>query len=128
MTENEISYQVIGAAIEVHKDLGGPGLLEDMYEEALVHELQVRGLRARRQVGFKVRYKGRELKKRLVIDVIVEDLLIVECKSVDAYHSIFEAQLLTYLRQTDKRLGLVINFGEIRIKDGIHRVVNKLKD
>ena len=78
MTENEISYKIIGAAIEVHTQLGGPGLIEDMYEEALCHELHSRGLRARRQVGFKVKYKGRELKKRLVIDVVVEDLVIVE--------------------------------------------------
>jgi GxxExxY protein len=128
MTENEISYKIIGAAIEVHKDLGGPGLLEDMYEEALCHELQTRGLRVRRQVGFKVKYKGRELKKRLVIDIVVEDLVIVETKSVENYHSIFECQLLTYLRQTNKRLGVVINFGEIQVKDGIHRVANKLKE
>jgi GxxExxY protein len=128
MTENEVSYQIIGAAIDVHRELGGPGLLEDMYEEAVCYELQARGLRARRQVGFRVKYKGRELKKRLVIDVLVEDLVIVESKLVDNYHSIFEAQLLTYLKQTNKRLGLVINFGEIVIKDGIHRVVNKLKE
>ena len=119
---------IIGAAIEVHKELGGPGLLEDMYEEALLYELQRRNLRARRQVGFRVTYKGHELNKRLVIDLIVEESVIVECKSVDTYHSIFEAQLLTYLKQTDKRLGLVINFGAERLKDGIHRVVNKLTD
>jgi GxxExxY protein len=128
MTENELSYVIIGAAIEVHKELGGPGLLEDMYEEALVCELGARGLKARRQVGFKVMYKGQELTKRLVIDVLVEDLVIVEAKAVETHHSIFEAQLLTYLRQANKRLGLVINFGEVRIKEGIHRVVNKLKE
>jgi len=128
MTENELSYQIIGAAIDVHRELGGPGLLEDMYEEALCYELQARRLKARRQVGFRVKYRGRELKKRLVIDVLVEDLVIVETKSVETYHSIFEAQLLTYLKQTNKRLGLVINFGEVTIKEGIHRVVNKLKD
>lgn len=126
MTENELSYEIIGAAIDVHKDLGGPGLLEDMYEEALFYELQLRGLAVKRQVGFKVMYKGHQLKKRLVIDMLVEKLVIVENKSVESYHSIFESQLLTYLRQTNKRLGLVINFGEIRIKEGIHRVVNKL--
>ena len=70
MNENELSYEIIGAAIEVHKELGGPSLLEDMYEEALYDELQARGLRVRRQVGFVVKYKGRELKKRLVIDVL----------------------------------------------------------
>lgn len=126
MTENELSYIIIGAAIEVHRSLGGPGLLEDMYEEALYYELQSRSLQVQRQVGFKVTYKGRVLKKRLVIDLIVEDLVIVEVKAVNAWHEVFEAQLLTYLRQTDKRLGLVINFGEVRVKEGIHRVVNKL--
>lgn len=126
MTENELSYIIIGAAIEVHRSLGGPGLLEDMYEEALYYELQSRSLQVQRQVGFKVTYKGRVLKKRLVIDLIVEDLVIVEVKAVNAWQEVFEAQLLTYLRQTDKRLGLVINFGEVRVKEGIHRVVNKL--
>ena len=128
MTENELSYAIIGAAIEVHKELGGPGLLEDMYEEALLYELQQRNLKARRQVGFRVQYKGHELNKRLVIDLIVEEAVIVECKAVDTYHSIFEAQLLTYLKQTDKRLGLVIDFGEVLLKDGIHRVVYKRTD
>src|SRR5437762_13409757 len=97
VTENELSYEIIGAAIDVHKELGGPGLLEDMYEEALCYELGARGFQTQRQVGFAVKYKGRELKKRLVIDVLVDDLVIVETKSVETYHSIFDAQLLTYL-------------------------------
>ena len=82
----------------------------------------------KRQIGFKVKFKGRELKKRLVIDVLVEDLVVVETKSVETYHTIYDAQCLTYLRQTNKRLGLVINFGAIKRKEGIHRVVNKLND
>jgi GxxExxY protein len=126
MNENELSRIVIGAAIEVHKELGGPGLLEDVYEEALCYELASRGLEVRRQVGFKVVYKGRELDKRLVLDVLVNDTLIVEVKAVEKYHSIFEAQLLTYLRITDRKLGLVINFGAALLKDGVHRVVNRL--
>jgi len=73
-----------------------------------------------------VSYKGKQLAKRLVIDILVQDLVIIENKAVETYHSIFEAQLLSYLRQTKKRLGLVINFGEIHVKDGIHRVVNGL--
>lgn len=128
MTENEISKVIVEAAIEVHRQLGGPGLIEDMYEESLCHELELRGLKIRRQIGFKVRYKGKELDKRLRIDVIVEDKVIVEVKSVEEYHSVFEAQLLTYLRQTDRPLGLVINFGERLVKDGIHRVVNRLDE
>ena len=126
MTEDELSYEIIGAAIEVHRELGGPGLIEDVYEEALQAELELRGLRVQRQVGMKVQYKGKFLKKRLVLDMLVEDLVIVENKAVDEHHSIFEAKFLTYLRLTKKRLGLVINFGEERVKDGIHRVVNKL--
>ena len=128
MSENEISKIVVDAAIEVHRQLGGPGLLEDMYEEALCHELQLRGLNVQRQLAFRVCYKGKELDKRLRIDLIVEGTVILEVKAVDDYHSIFEAQLLTYLRQTDKRLGLVINFGERLVKDGIHRVVNRLEE
>ncbi len=126
MTENELSYEIIGAAIEVHKTLGGPELIEDMYEEALKFELEQRGHDVRRQVGFRVVYKGHELEKRLVIDLIVNDLVIVEVKAVTELHPVFEAQLLTYLRQTDKRLGLLINFDEVVVKDGIHRVVNRL--
>src|SRR5262245_29462515 len=125
MNENELSHGIMSAAIEVHRSLGGPGLLEDMYQEALAFELEQRGFAVRRQIGFKVVYKGRELDKRLVIDLIVNELVIVEVKSAADYHPIFEAQLLTYLRQANKRLGLVINFGEILVKAGIHRVVNK---
>jgi GxxExxY protein len=128
MNENEISKVIVEAAIEVHRQLGGPGLLEDMYEEALCFELRSRGLKVRRQIGFQVVYKGQELDKRLVIDLLVEDKVIIEVKSVEIYHSIFESQLLTYLRQTQKKLGLVINFGERLVKDGIHRVVNGLSD
>lgn len=128
MTENELSYEIIGAAIEVHKQLGGPGLLEDMYEEALAYELQHRGFTVQRRIGFAVKYKGQKLKKRLVIDMLINDLVVVENKSVENDHPVFAAQLLTYLRQTSKRLGLVINFGEVQLKEGIHRVVNKLPD
>lgn len=126
MDENDLSRIVIGAAIEVHKVLGGPGLLEDVYEEALCYELVSRGLDVKRQVGFKVVYKGQELDKRLVLDVLVNDILIVEVKAVATYHTIFESQLLTYLRITNRKLGLVINFGETYVKDGVHRVVNNL--
>jgi GxxExxY protein len=124
MTENELSGVIIGAAIEVHRELGGPGLLEDVYEEALCHELQSRGLEVQRQVGVAIEYKGKLLRKRLVIDLLVNNEIIVEVKSVEAYHDIFQAQLLTYLRLTKRHLGLVINFGEKYIKDGVHRVVN----
>ena len=125
-TENELSHDVIGAAIEVHTELGGPGLLEDIYEEAVCHELSLRGIQVERQVGIPVLYKGKELDKRLVLDILVGNKLIVEVKAVEKYNAVFEAQLLTYLRLTNRKLGLVINFGESKVKDGIHRVVNNL--
>jgi len=124
MNENDISSVIIGAAIEVHRVLGGPGLIEDVYEEALCHELELRGLSVQRQVPVPIEYKGRQLKKPLKLDVLVNGAIIVEVKSVDDYHDIFQAQLLTYLRLTNKHLGLVINFGEKYVKDGVHRVVN----
>jgi len=126
MSENEISNVIIGAAIEVHKEMGGPGLLEDVYEEALAHELQLRGLAVERQVPVALEYKGKLLRKRLVLDVLVSNLVIVEVKAVEIYNDIYQAQLLTYLRLTKKRLGLVINFGEKYVKEGVHRVVNEL--
>ena len=126
MTENELSHVVIGAAIEVHRQLGGPGLLEAICEEALCYELASNAVAIRRQVGIPLRYKGQQLKKRLVLDVLVENRVIVECKAVEQYNPLFTAQLLTYLRLSDKRLGLVINFGEACAKDGVHRVVNNL--
>ena len=125
-TENELSHDVIGAAIEVHTELGVPGLLEDIYEEALCHELSLRGIQVERQVGIPVVYKGKELDKRLVLDILVGNKLIVEVKAVEKYNAVFESQLLTYLRLTNRKLGLVINFGESKVKDGVHRVVNNL--
>ena len=106
MTENELSGISIGASIEVHRELGGPGLLEDVYEEALCHELQLRGLKVERQVSVAIEYKGKLLRKRLVIDLLVNNEIILEVKSVEHYHEIFQAQLLTYLRLTKRHLGL----------------------
>jgi len=126
MDENEISHLIIGAAIEAHKVLGGPGLIEDVYEEALCHEMQLRGLIVERQKPVPVIYKGITLKKPLYLDILVNDKIIVEIKATEKYNPLFSAQLLTYLRLTGKKLGLVINFGEIFLKNGIHRVVNGL--
>jgi GxxExxY protein len=128
MTENELSRIIIGAAIEVHKELGGPELLEDMYEEALCVELQSQGLRVERQVNVAVIYKGHVLGKLYRLDLLVEGFVVVECKAVEADHSIHCAQCLTHLRLTKKRLGLVINFGHSVLKNGIHRVVNGLEE
>lgn len=127
MHENELAGIIIGAAIEVHQQLGGPGLLEDVYEEALCHELTLRELSVSRQVNITLIYKGQQLRKRLLLDLMVNGMVIIEVKSVDVYNDIFQAQLLTYLRLSDKRLGLVINFGERYVKDGVHRVANNLK-
>lgn len=126
MTENEISRQIVESAIVVHRTLGGPGLLESVYEEALVWELEQRGLRVQRQVSLPIPYKGTILASPLRIDVIVEGMVVVECKAVTQYNSIFEAQTLTYLRLTGMKLGMVINFGGRVDEDGIHRVVNGL--
>ena len=126
MTENEISRIIVECAIEVHRTLGGPGLLESVYEEALVWELEQRGLNVQRQVLLPISYKGHALATPLKIDLIVADLVIVECKATTQYNDIFESQLLTYLRLSERKLGLVVNFGERLVKNGIHRVVNGL--
>ncbi len=127
MQENSLSQQIIGAAIEVHRTLGGPGLLESVYEEALAWELQHQGLQCQRQVIVPLTYKGQRLADPLRLDLLVEKLVIVEVKAVAAYNTIFETQALTYLRLTNLRLALVINFGEKYVKDGVHRVVNNLQ-
>lgn len=122
--ENEISGQIVDSAIEVHRCLGGPGLLEGVYEEALAWELGERGLLVERQKIVPITYKGNVLAAPLRLDLIVENRVIVEVKSVSQYNSIFEAQALTYLRLMNLRIALVINFGERLVKDGINRVLN----
>ena len=128
MTENEIAKIIVDAAIEVHRELGGPGLLEDIYEEALAEELRLRGLKVERQLPVRITYKGRVLSKPLRLDMKVEGLVLVDNKAVTEWNPIFEAQMLTYLRLTGLKLGLVINFGQQFVKNGIHRVVNGLPD
>ena len=126
--ENALSRTIFGAAIEVHKELGGPGLLADMYEEALCAELEIRGISVGRQIEVPVFYKGRQLAKNYRLDLLVENLVIVELKSTEEHNAVYEAQCLTHLRLTQKKLGLVINFGQKLLKDGIHRVVNGLQE
>lgn len=128
MTENEIAKIIVDAAIKVHRELGGPGLLEDVYEEALTEELRLRGLKVERQLPVRINYKGRVLSKPLRLDMKVEDLVLVDNKAVTEWNPIFEAQMQTYLRLTRLKLGLVINFGERLVKNGIHRVVNGLPE
>jgi len=126
MDENELSYKIIGAAIEAHRALGGPGLLESVYEEALYLELQQLGLQAERQVECPIIYKGQHLSQPLRIDLLVKKTVIVECKATAENNPLFAAQCLTYLRLSNLRLGLVINFGMKHLREGIERVVNKL--
>jgi len=125
MRDNEVSQAVIGAAIEVHRALG-PGLLESAYEAALAHQLRLDGLRVIRQVQLAVTYKGIELPDAYRIDLLVEDLIVVEVKTVEKLEAIHTAQLLTYLRFSDKRLGLLVNFNARILHRGIQRVINSL--
>ena len=124
MQLNEISKCIVDAAIEVHRSLGGPGLLENVYEEALTWELLQRGFIVERQLLVPIFYKGNELGSPLRLDLLIEKSIIVEVKATSNYNPIFEAQILTYLRMMDLKVGLVINFGEKYVKDGIRRVVN----
>lgn len=126
MTENEISAIILDAAITVHKELGGPGLLESVYEEALAYELELRGLVVDRQVVVPLMYKGQRLGTPLRLDLLVNGKVVVECKAVEFYNTIFNVQVLTYLRLKQLKLGVVINFGAATIKEGFHRVVNGL--
>jgi GxxExxY protein len=126
MNENEISRVIVESAIEVHRELGGPGLLEAVYEEAMVEELTRRGLQVERQLQVPIFYKGKRLGNPLRLDLKINGLVLVDNKAVAQWNSVFEAQMLTYLRLTNLKLGLVINFGERWVKDGIHRVVNGL--
>jgi len=126
MTENEISKVIVDAAIEVHRELGGPGLIESVYEEAMLEELTRRGIKVERQLQVPIIYKGKQLATPLRLDLKVNGLVLVDDKAVAEWNPIFEAQMLTYLRLTKLKLGLVINFGEQYVKNGIHRVVNGL--
>lgn len=126
MEENSLSQEIIEAAKEVHKWHGGPGLLESVYEKSLVNELRRNDLEVERQKKVPLKYKGQKLDEELRLDIFVEQKVIVECKAVSEYNPIFETQVLTYLRSLDLKLGLVLNFGQSVLKDGIHRVVNDL--
>ncbi|TWT75296.1 GxxExxY protein [Allorhodopirellula solitaria] len=126
MHENDLSKTILNASIEVHRTLGGPGLLESVYEEALAWELGQVGLLVRRQQSVPIRYKGNVLSTPLRLDLVVNDLVVVECKATSRYNNIFAVQCLTYLRLMNLKLGIVVNFGERLVKDGFHRVVNDL--
>ncbi|MCU4176749.1 GxxExxY protein [Carboxylicivirga sp. N1Y90] len=120
---NKLSSSTIGAAIEVHKELG-PGLLEAVYEECLLSELKAKGLKVESQVKLPIIYKGKELSKVFIIDLLVEDKLIIELKAVENILPVHEVQLVTYLKLSGKKLGLLINFNESVLKHGIRRRIN----
>ena len=126
MHENEISEKIIGATIEVHRILG-PGLLESVYEDALCHELHLRGLQFKRQQSVPTPYKGIKLGTDLRLDLLVEDKVIVDLKAKEELSTIDKPKLLTYLRLSEKHLGLIINFHVEVLRDRIFRVVNKLQ-
>lgn len=122
---NNLSYKIVGCAIEVHKQLG-PGLLESVYETCFIEELKSQGLKAERQVPVPIYYKDKDLGTNLIIDVLVNDLIIVELKAVDIMIPIFKAQLLSYLKLTGKPKGLLINFHCENIKDHLVPLVTEV--
>ena len=122
--EEEIAKEVVNAAFIVHKNLG-PGLLESVYEICFCHELTKIGLYIKRQVPVPINYDGVIFEYALRLDVLVDDLIICELKAIDVMHPVFEAQLLSHLKLTNKRLGFLINFNVVLIKDGIKRMILK---
>ena len=127
MTHNEISGIIVDGAIHIHRELG-PGLFESVYQTVLAYELRKRGLRVEEEVPIPVVWEEVRMEVGFRADLIVEDAVIVELKSVEATQPVHKKKLLTYLRLADKRLGLLINFGEELAKDGICRVVNGLQE
>ena len=125
MTENDISYDIRGAAFKVHSNLG-PGLLESVYEIALMHELTKMGYEVKSQVALPVVYDDIKLEMGFRMDLLINDLVVVEIKSVDALADVHHKQLLTYLKLSGKKLGLLINFNVSSLKDSIIRIVNNL--
>jgi GxxExxY protein len=124
--ENLLSERVLDAAIEVHRTLGGPGLLESLYEEALFYELRMRDIPAQCQVQIPVIYKTYSLREPMRLDILVDHKVIIEVKATEKELAVHKAQVLTYLRLTGLKLGLLINFGQPRLVDGFCRVVNGL--
>lgn len=125
MNENDLSYKIIGIALDIHKTLG-PGLLESVYETALVHDLIECGLNAKAQHALPFYYKELKMDAGFRIDVLVEDKVLVEIKSVESLVPVHFSQTLTYLKLSNLKLGLLINFNVKSLKEGIHRIVNKL--
>src|SRR5579863_9198000 len=127
MNENEVAQQIVDAALRVHTALG-PGLLESVYQAALAYELEKRGLRVTRQQAIPVIYEAIRIDTGFHADLVVENKVIVEIKSVETVAPVHKKQLLSYLKLADKRLGLLINFNVVLIKNGITRIVNRLPE
>lgn len=127
MELNEITEKIIDAAVTVHRKLG-PGLLESVYLLAMVRELVRRGLSVAREVPVRVIYDGEDLGEGFRADLVINDAVVVELKSVEQIHAVHKKQLLTYLRLMDKRVGLLLNFGAELMKSGIHRVANGIEN
>ncbi len=127
MGPNEITAQIVDAAYKIHTQLG-PGLLETVYEVALAHELKKRGLRVRRQVPVPIEFDGLKFDEGFRIDLLVEETVVAEIKSVERDHPVHSKQLRTHLVLAKLQLGLVLNFGLVRMKDGITRIVNGLPE
>ncbi len=125
MKENDISYAIRGATFKIHNELG-PGLLESVYETALVFELELIGYQVRRQVGIPMKYKEINFDVGFRLDLLVDESVIVEVKSVETLLDVHHKQLLTYLKLADKKLGLLINFNSSTLKNSITRIVNNL--
>ena len=123
MTENEIGKIVVDAAITVHKALG-PGLFENVYEIALTHELTKHGLDVERQIPVSIEYDGIKFDEGFRADIIIENKVILELKSIESVNKAHKKQVLTYLRLTGCKLGFLLNFGESLMKDGIERIIN----
>ena len=127
MRENDVGKQIVDAAVKIHQALG-PGLLESVYEAVLAMELGDRGLSVKRQVPVSIKHKGLRFDEGFRADIIVEDIIILELKSVEQINKIHQKQLYTYLKLTEARLGFILNFGAALMKDGIKRMVNGLPD
>ena len=127
MKENEIGTVVVGAAVAIHRELG-PGLLESVYEAILARELADRGLAVERQVPFPIVYRGERFDEGFRADIVVEQKVVLELKSVESVSDAHKKQLLTYLKLSGMKLGFLLNFGEALMKDGVTRIVNGLEE
>ena len=125
MDENEISYKTIGVAIKLHSELG-PGLLEPVYESAFAHDLELAGFEIKRQVPVSFVYKGIRMDSAYRIDLLINNKVLIEMKAVELLAPVHYAQTLTYLKLASKKLGLLMNFNSMPLKNGIHRIVNSL--